>query len=326
LTLELKDEAFTLLGWSLTVLASLTALTAWYVSRRRLQRSPHLRRALVVALSGTATLVALPGAYGLWVRYRPQPPPLTRTLFAGAEYRRISRVAPRPHVVHAVRLDLTTQGLGLVVTKGPSDECLPALKTSSFLQQTGSRLAINTHYFRSCAGAPNPNAMQAGSPVAPLGLATADGTPVVTRRWKGSTLYIDSNGRATLGKRPEHVQHAISGRRRLVSSGRAKSLSDPALAPRVSAGLNAARDTLLLVVVDGRQRGYSEGLSLSEMANLMLELGAHDAIELDGGGSATLVERDAKGSPHVLNSPIHARIPGQERPVSSHLGVTLSSR
>lgn len=58
--------------------------------------------------------------------------------------------------------------------------------------------------------------------------------------------------------------------------------------PRTLVGRTGTGHTLL-VTVDGRQPGYSEGMNLAEAADLMLELGAVDAINLDGGGSTTFV-------------------------------------
>ena len=49
---------------------------------------------------------------------------------------------------------------------------------------------------------------------------------------------------------------------------------------------------------DGRQPGVSEGVSLTEAARIMVSLGAVDAMNLDGGGSSTMVVRDK-----VRNSP-----------------------
>jgi hypothetical protein len=46
---------------------------------------------------------------------------------------------------------------------------------------------------------------------------------------------------------------------------------------------------VLLVTVDGRQPGVSVGMSLIELSNLLLEFGADEAINLDGGGSTTMV-------------------------------------
>ena len=44
-----------------------------------------------------------------------------------------------------------------------------------------------------------------------------------------------------------------------------------------------------IVTVDGRRPGYSVGISLAEAARLMKSLGARDALNLDGGGSTTMV-------------------------------------
>lgn len=44
----------------------------------------------------------------------------------------------------------------------------------------------------------------------------------------------------------------------------------------------------LMVTVDGRQSGYSAGMNLNELAAFLLELGAQDALNLDGGGSTTM--------------------------------------
>ncbi|HEX8250083.1 MAG TPA: phosphodiester glycosidase family protein [Pyrinomonadaceae bacterium] len=44
----------------------------------------------------------------------------------------------------------------------------------------------------------------------------------------------------------------------------------------------------LMVAVDGRQAGYSVGMNLNELAAFLLELGAQDAMNLDGGGSTTM--------------------------------------
>ena len=65
---------------------------------------------------------------------------------------------------------------------------------------------------------------------------------------------------------------------------------------RTAAGYDS-EGRLLLLVVDGRQ-GDSRGVSLEELADLMLEFGATDALNLDGGGSSTFVVRD-----ELLNQP-----------------------
>jgi exopolysaccharide biosynthesis protein len=67
--------------------------------------------------------------------------------------------------------------------------------------------------------------------------------------------------------------------------------------PRTAVGLRAD-GTLLLVTVDGRQPHFSVGMSLPELTDLFLELGAESAVNLDGGGSTSMVVEGRR-----INSP-----------------------
>ena len=84
--------------------------------------------------------------------------------------------------------------------------------------------------------------------------------------------------------------------------------------PRCALGVN--EDEVLAVCCDGRRTGVDAGLDLAELARLLVSLGATDAINLDGGGSATLVHRG-----HLLNRPYSSvDQPGPEsRPVVTAL-------
>jgi hypothetical protein len=66
--------------------------------------------------------------------------------------------------------------------------------------------------------------------------------------------------------------------------------------PRCAFGLS--RTELFAVACDGRRTGVDAGLDLAELARLMIAFGCEEAINLDGGGSATLVHRG-----HLLNRP-----------------------
>ena len=80
-------------------------------------------------------------------------------------------------------------------------------------------------------------------------------------------------------------------------------------------GVGVRRDgKLLLVTVDGRRPGYSVGMTLWEFADLFTYLGATDALNLDGGGSTTMVVRG-----RIVNRPSS----GYERAVGSSLLVLL---
>jgi hypothetical protein len=59
--------------------------------------------------------------------------------------------------------------------------------------------------------------------------------------------------------------------------------------PRTAVGWSADGRRLFLVVVDGRQAPYSDGMSLAELAWLFRRIGAAHAVNLDGGGSTAIV-------------------------------------
>ncbi len=91
--------------------------------------------------------------------------------------------------------------------------------------------------------------------------------------------------------------------------------------PRTALAVDATGRYLLLLVVDGKQRRYSEGATLAEVADLLLAQGAHTGIQLDGGGSATLVRETAPGRVRPVNAFSNFRLPWWERPVATHLGI-----
>jgi hypothetical protein len=82
--------------------------------------------------------------------------------------------------------------------------------------------------------------------------------------------------------------------------------------PRTGVGVTRDSTTLVLVTVDGRQAS-SAGMTLEEFGNLMLSLGIYQGLNLDGGGSTTMVVDGA-----VVNSP--SDLTG-ERPVANCLVV-----
>ena len=103
------------------------------------------------------------------------------------------------------------------------------------------------------------------------------------------------------GKNISEVTTGISAGGEILRNGRAIStglaISPKSRNPRSAVGVNKEKNKLILVAVDGR--GQSIGATHDEMANILLEYGAYDAIHLDGGGSTTVAlreegERDVK--------------------------------
>ncbi len=86
--------------------------------------------------------------------------------------------------------------------------------------------------------------------------------------------------------------------------------------PRTAVGV-IDDNHLVFVVVDGRQTGYSAGVDMTELAEIMLSLGAETAYNLDGGGSSTLYFNG-----EVVNSPSN----GGERGTSDILYIAGSEQ
>ncbi|THA58293.1 phosphodiester glycosidase family protein [Streptomyces sp. A1136] len=115
---------------------------------------------------------------------------------------------------------------------------------------------------------------------------------------------------------------ALGGREPLVLAGAARNHDgepNNAAAPRTAVGLSKDGRRLRLITVDGRQRD-SGGLTLTGLGRMMRRLGAFDALNLDGGGSSTLLAgRSGSTTLTVENSPSD----GALRPVPNGLVLTV---
>ncbi|MDT0265088.1 phosphodiester glycosidase family protein [Streptomyces sp. DSM 44915] len=114
---------------------------------------------------------------------------------------------------------------------------------------------------------------------------------------------------------------AVGGRGLLVVDGEPQNwegLPNNATAPRTAVGFSRDGQQMYVLSVEGRQ-AHSGGTTLTELAVLMADLGAHSALNLDGGGSSTLLARLPGGAaPELVNRPSD----GAERPVPNGLAIT----
>lgn len=110
----------------------------------------------------------------------------------------------------------------------------------------------------------------------------------------------------------------VAGGSALLLRGGSYATSDNGeLHPRTGFGWSRDTREVLLLVADGRS-ARSAGLTLRQLAAQLRSLGAEDALNLDGGGSSTLVAPDPAGVVGVRNSPSA----GQERAVPNGLSLT----
>jgi hypothetical protein len=114
-----------------------------------------------------------------------------------------------------------------------------------------------------------------------------------------------------------HPRMAITGNRFLIDDGVIRARDDRELHPRTAIGIDHDTGDVLLLVVDGRS-AQSRGSTMVELANLMVDLGADEAINLDGGGSSTMVATGIAGRARVRNTPSD----GSQRRVPNAIQVT----
>lgn len=109
---------------------------------------------------------------------------------------------------------------------------------------------------------------------------------------------------------------AVGGNAALLTNGEI-TVNENVTAGRTAVGISEDGSKLFFVVIDGR-RFDADGMTLTELAKFMRDLGAWNALNLDGGGSTTLVGRPAGASdPVVLNQPSD----GNERLVTNALVI-----
>lgn len=110
---------------------------------------------------------------------------------------------------------------------------------------------------------------------------------------------------------------AIGGGPRLVVDGKPMNgwKSPNQRHPRTALGWN--KDFIYLLLVDGRQPGRSVGMSFQEMADYFIKIGCTHAMNLDGGGSASM---------WLLGQVVSSPSEGQERPVANGLVVVKKQK
>jgi uncharacterized protein YigE (DUF2233 family) len=218
---------------------------------------------------------------------------------AGVRYLR--REAPGPVTLYALVVDLDVEGVRIESTEYDSRW----QSVSEFARGGEYAAAINGGFWDSMAQA--------------RGVTAGHG-----HRWPSGSddeevgfFALTAAGRAWISA-PEQVvetvpaarlSEAVSGRPMLVRGGR---IDQPSLDahpgtnqrhPRTAVGVSRDGKTVYFIVVDGRQP-HSRGLSLTDLANTFIELGAHDALNLDGGGSSAMFVREAGG---IVNAPSGGR-------------------
>ncbi|NUT09201.1 MAG: multidrug transporter [Nonomuraea sp.] len=150
------------------------------------------------------------------------------------------------------------------------------------------------------------------------------GTTILLGRDAGATALsaLKAGDRVDVKYQPKasdgsSVKAAVGGNYVLVKDGVVQNSADPAAHPRTAVGFSADGRKMYLLTVDGRQAD-SRGVTLNELGAMMADLGAANALNLDGGGSSTMLAREpGSAGVQVENSPSD----GGERHVPNGLAL-----
>ena len=251
---------------------------------------------------------------------------------------------------YAALVSLCGEGVRIAATAPPSG----FEATDRWAQRVRASVAVNGDYFRLDHPYPHvhgdavgdgirwPDRNRLGDPKIEAGEASRHGFIAFGDGWVefSHTALVKQNPSiyaATQGFRPTEVTTDIpdgtlalvSGYSELVTEGRVMTCGNPTGAdcwydradlrqrhPRTAMGLSEDRRTFILLVVDGRGAGGSEGMIGVELAWLIHELGAFQAYNLDGGGSSMMWVRGSG----TINHPSD----GTPRSVANHWAAIVT--
>jgi autotransporter-associated beta strand protein len=271
-------------------------------------------------LGGLAGCVAIP--------FLVQPAAVAQTTtvsrpFLGVVHRHVETSVPRLLAMHLIEIDLDVTGVGFVVTpsNGSAAGETVGRTTRQFAASFGTQVAVNGGF----------SAWVSGANYAVEGLAASQGVVYSEfQEFRTFALNISQDNVATIvrsvtgsgtSRTPDvPLYNTLPGEARLLRNGTIVNYENESLHPRTAVGLSADDRRLFILTVDGRNPGHSLGVTRPELADFLRMFGAHNAINLDGGGSSTLVFSDPL--PRLVNVPVGVNnVPGSERTVGSHFGI-----
>lgn len=284
-------------------------------------------RMLIVALLALLNLPA--GTTTAWQATHP---------FIGITYAERRDTEPRPLRMHVAQIDLRAPGIRFTVSPPGGDREVVRQSTLEFARQHRAQLAINGHFFLPFPsedrtawviglGASEGRVFSAFEiPAQNYALVPYAPALNIDRNNQASIVHYDPAHQDGLHVREDvELWNVIAGSSQIVTNGvvtipayrddnhfdgeldpggpgnysNAKAWSD-VLTSRTAVGLSRDRRTLTLFTVDAR--GGSEGMRLSEMAAILRrDFDVFDALNLDGGGSTTMVMEGAEGAPAIVN-------------------------
>ena len=230
----------------------------------------------------------------------------------GLKYKVIDIKEPRINRAHVLRVDLNNPKIkpSIIVARDPDGNGPAEAELTDPFKLAGNSnvLAfINTNpwdSFPNKEGKRNRSWFE-GQPVDIDGLAISGGKIRSNTQPRESSIWLNNEGKFILGRKPERekTKEAMNGFQLITKEGEIIVSPDNSIHPRTAIGTNENGSVMWLVIVDGRQKGYSEGMNLHELASLMIKLGCWNSTNMDGGGSSVMGMTGTNGKIRLMNSP-----------------------
>ena len=264
--------------------------------------------------------------------------------YPGIRHFSFSAKTPRANKINIVRIDLETPGLEFAVTPRGDNHGKPMPDAPNFniatrRERTADFMMKHRNNGRNMVLAANT------APWAPwrspwnhtyaanMGLLISDGVLVdrINKRNFRPVFFRTKDGRYGMrifkpGDDHSHLQHAVSGFYFNLFEGNIVERADK-LMPCCSFGLDKSCRYLVIIIIDGRQKNFSEGATSKETGKLLKKYGAYNGIYMDGGGSATLTVWDPDGKFKGFKAPhkegthtLNHQPKGYERLVGCNVG------
>lgn len=260
----------------------------------------------------------------------------SKEIYKGISLLRIEKEMPRLMKINVIRIDLKTPGLDFTATGRDKDwgkempDCAGYIirtkrqRTRDFMKEARAKgmnmvLAVNAAPWGPWKKPFNHKYAN------PSGVNILNGEVISDHEGKGPVFVIYKDGAPAIERRLDvedypNIKIAVSGFSIVAKDGKS-TFKDKSLAPRTAYGISADKRYIYILCVDGRQKKWSMGMTCQEAGEWLLAAGASDAINMDGGGSTTLVYWDEKEN--KLVSLCRHTLGGYERYVASSIGIIL---
>ena len=254
---------------------------------------------------------------------------------------------PELQVVHCVRVDLTDPDVQFFTTPRASSYVAESRETFTlsvpdFLKKYKLQVAADANFYSANPGGADPTSEGLPCEVYGLQISTgvvvsAETSPDYSGDPRAASLLLSTNKQPMFvfknlppGTNTAGIYTALTGYYPIVSNGvnfgvaASNSYPDTAIhqvQPRTAYGVSKDNRYFFIMIIDGRQSGYSDGALDVETGYWMTNCGAWNAINMDGGGSTALYMSDSTGNPVALNHSSYLAAYGRERYIGSHVGV-----